>query len=154
MSLLRDLVQSACWCVFETSIWRKSAVYIRYLRNNITMLLIPKSKIKLLLLICSYENLFDHSFFYSFILWMLHPFSFINGMFKALRTEKLPRGTFLVKSFLQMCLYSNVYDAISLFRNKWEQRHRIPDTMQQAQKFKKLVSQKSRFKMQTCINLC
>ena len=27
-----------------------------------------------------------------------------------------------------MCLYSNVYDTISLFRNKWEQKHRVPDT--------------------------
>ena len=23
-------------------------------------------------------------------------------------------------------LYSNVYDAISLFRNEWEQKHRVP----------------------------
>ena len=42
-------------------------------------------------------------------------FFFINGMF-------------FIKSYLQMCLYSSVYDAIFLFRNKREQKHRVPDT--------------------------
>ena len=27
-----------------------------------------------------------------------------------------------------MCLFSNVFDAISLFRNNLEQKHRVPDT--------------------------
>ena len=33
-----------------------------------------------------------------------------------------------IKSFLQMCLYSNAYETISLFRNTWEEKHRVPDT--------------------------
>ena len=27
-----------------------------------------------------------------------------------------------------MCLFLSVYDAISLFRNSWEQKHRVSDT--------------------------
>ena len=40
----------------------------------------------------------------------------------------LARGMFFIKGYLQMCLYSNVYDAISLFRNKREEKHRASDT--------------------------
>ena len=35
---------------------------------------------------------------------------------------------FFIKSFLQLYLHSNVCDMTSLFRNKWEQKHRVPDT--------------------------
>lgn len=35
---------------------------------------------------------------------------------------------FFIKSCLQICLYSNVYEAISLFSNKWEQNYSVPDT--------------------------
>ena len=37
-------------------------------------------------------------------------FFFINGIFKTLIAQKLPRYMFIIKSFLQMCLYSNAYD--------------------------------------------
>ena len=42
--------------------------------------------------------------------------------------QRLPRGIFFAKSFLEMCLYSQIYDVISLFRNRCEQKHRLPDT--------------------------
>ena len=45
-----------------------------------------------------------------------------------LNTQMLARGMFFIKGYLQMCLYSNVYDMISLFRNKREEKHRASDT--------------------------
>ena len=43
--------------------------------------------------------------------------------------QKLPRSTFFIKNFLQICFCSNVYNAISLFlkisKNK---KHIVPDT--------------------------
>ena len=75
--------------------------------------------------------------------------------------------------FIESCLYSNVYDAYLFLvtrmtkpRNTWYLLYKQWlckykayegyiefDAMQKAQKDKKLVSQKSRKKMQTCISL-
>ena len=82
-------------------------------------------------------------------------FFFMNVIFKTLIAQKLPRGMLFIKSFLQMCLYSNFYEAY----------HRVPDTycinndcandknfmkvtsnstLQKTQKYKQLVSPKNR----------
>ena len=83
-------------------------------------------------------------------------------MFHIFLYQKLSGGMCFIQSFLQMCLYSNIYDAISHFR-KSENKNTVPDTCYiindraivikfmnvrsnstqcKKQKYKKLVSQK------------
>ena len=45
--------------------WKKSVFYVRYLQNNITMLLIPKVQLKILLLNFPQQVLFLKMFFYT-----------------------------------------------------------------------------------------
>ena len=61
------------------------------------------------------KKLFVDSVFYSFSLGMFNIFLYKKN-FSNLKAQKLPK------------LYWNLYDAVSLFRNKWEQKPRVPDT--------------------------
>ena len=96
LSLSRYLVQPLLLRSLKQVFWKKSAFYIRYI-----------------------HNFFVYSVFYSFTVWMFHIF-LCKSNFSNIKTQKLPRIMFFWKSYL------NVYDAISLFKNKWEHRYLIP----------------------------
>ena len=80
-------------------------------------------KIKLLNLKCSSQNLFVDSIFYSLVCECF-TFFFIKRIFKIWKLKSFLGPCFFIKS----CLYSNGCDAISLFRNKWEQKYIVSDT--------------------------
>ena len=86
--------------------WKKSAFYIRHLHNNITILLIPKVQNK-----TSLKKIYLIRSSFTLSVCECLTFFFINGIFKTLIAQKLPRCIFFFKNFLQMFLYSNAYDA-------------------------------------------
>ena len=76
-------------CSLEKIFWKKSAIYIRYLHNNVQCCQGPQPSFY-----------FVDSVFYSFSLWMFHIF-YYRQSFWNLKAQKLSRGMFF-QSYTQM----------------------------------------------------
>ena len=96
LSLPRDVVQLPCCFTLSNKCFERSLhfIYIHYLHSNITMMLIwQRLKIKLLLL-NFLKNLFADIVFFC----KCSTLYFINEIFK---TQKLPRGMFLLRAIMK-----------------------------------------------------
>ena len=116
-------------CTYRQVFRKRSAFYILYLHNNITILLILKVQNKASYFINFLKKIYFFIAFFTLSVRECFTIFFINGIYKTLMAQKLPRSTFFIKNFLQICFCSNIYNAISLFlkisKNK---KHIVPDT--------------------------
>ena len=103
-------------------LWRKSAFYVHYFHNNITVLLVPKVQNN-----ANFLNFLNKSD--SLIAFLLFHFGnvpiffFINGIFS---THHLSGGMFFTRSYNQIFVMRYLF--LQIVSHKWEQKHRVPDT--------------------------
>ena len=103
-------------------LWKKSAFYVHYLHNNITVLLVPKVQNNAYFL--NFLNKSD-SLIAVFLLsfWKCPNIFFINGIFS---TQNLSGGMFFTRSYNQ--IFMMLYLFLQIVSLKWEEKHRVPDT--------------------------